>query len=73
MTAPLRILTVDFEDWFHILDNPSTSSPESWENFSINMPNKTKYLECINYPYQSIDSGLYYEKISNKNHDLYIF
>ena len=39
---------------------------KSWENFSINMPNKTNYLECINYPYQSIDSSLYYEKISNK-------
>jgi len=30
----MKILTFDIEDWFHILDNPSTSSPESWENFS---------------------------------------
>tara|TARA_Y100001970_G_scaffold199276_1_gene242417 strand:+ start:1641 stop:2708 length:1068 start_codon:yes stop_codon:yes gene_type:complete len=39
---------------------------KSWENFSINVPGKTNYLECKNYPYQSIDSGLFYEKINNK-------
>jgi len=39
---------------------------KSWQNFSINIPNKTKYLECNDYPYQSIDSGLFYEKIINK-------
>ena len=39
---------------------------KSWENFSINVPGKTNYLECINYPYQSIDSGLFYKKINNK-------
>ena len=37
-----------------------------WHNFSINIPNKTKYLKCDNYPYQSIDSGLFYKKIINK-------
>ena len=39
---------------------------KSWQDFSINIPNKTKYLECNDYPYQSIDSGLFYEKIINK-------
>ena len=39
---------------------------KSWENFSINIPKKTNHLECINYPYQSVDSGLFYEKINNK-------
>ena len=39
---------------------------KSWENFSINVPGKTNYLECRDYPYQSIDSGLFYEKINNK-------
>ena len=39
---------------------------KSWQNFSINIPKKTKYLECSDYPYQSIDSGLFYEKIINK-------
>ena len=39
---------------------------KSWKNFSINVPGKTNYLECKNYPYQSIDSGLFYEKINNR-------
>ena len=39
---------------------------KNWQNFSINIPNKTKYLKCNDYPYQSIDSGLFYEKIINK-------
>ena len=39
---------------------------KSWEHFSINIPGKTNHLQCKNYPYQSIDSGLFYEKINNK-------
>ena len=39
---------------------------KSWENFSINITNKTNHLECKDYPYQSIDSGLFYKKINNK-------
>ena len=39
---------------------------KSWENFSINVPGKTNYLECNHFPYQSIDSGLFYEKIIKK-------
>ena len=49
---------------------------KSWKNFSINISDKTNYLECINYPYQSIDSGLYYEKINsrlNKNKNISFF
>ena len=38
---------------------------KSWKNFSINIPNKTKFLECDKLPYQSIDSGLFYEKINS--------
>ena len=38
---------------------------KSWKNFSINIPGNTKHLECNNFPYQSIDSGLFYEKINN--------
>ena len=29
---------------------------KSWDNFSINIPSKTKFLECNKLPYQSIDS-----------------
>jgi lycopene beta-cyclase len=39
---------------------------KNWDNFSINIPNKTNHLKCNSYPYQSIDSGLFYEKINNK-------
>jgi len=39
---------------------------KSWENFSINIPNKINHLECKDYPYQSIDSGLFYKKINDK-------
>ena len=39
---------------------------KSWKNFTINIPKKTNHLECANYPYQSVDSGLFYEKINNK-------
>ena len=39
---------------------------KSWKNFTINIPKKTNHLECENYPYQSIDSGLFYEKINNR-------
>ncbi len=35
----------------------------SWSNFSVNIPDQTKYVQCDNLPYQSIDSGLFYEKI----------
>ena len=37
---------------------------KNWENFSINIPNNTKHLECVNYPYQAINSELFY---NNKN------
>ena len=49
---------------------------KSWDNFSINIPNNTNYLECKDYPYQSIDSGLFYKKINNKlkeNKNIYFF
>ena len=39
---------------------------KSWEHFTINIPGKTNHLQCRDYPYQSIDSGLFYEKINNK-------
>lgn len=29
----MKILTIDLEDWFHILDNESTALPETWNKF----------------------------------------
>ena len=39
---------------------------KNWENFSINIPSKTNHLKCNIYPYQSVDSGLFYKKINNE-------
>ncbi len=39
---------------------------KNWTNFSINITGNTNHLECNSYPYQSVDSGLFYEKINNK-------
>ena len=39
---------------------------KSWDSFSINIPNKSKQVECESLPYQSIDSGLFYKKTLNK-------
>jgi lycopene beta-cyclase len=39
---------------------------KNWDNFSINIPNKTNHQECNMYPYQSVDSGLFYNKINSK-------
>ena len=49
---------------------------KSWNNFSINSPNETKYLECKATPYQTIDSGLFYQKIITKlkqNKNIFFF
>ena len=55
--------------WKVIPHNFDDCVKKNWKNFSINLPNKTKYVECKNYPYQSIDSGLFYEKINTKLKD----
>jgi len=52
--------------WKVIPHNFDDCVKKNWQNFSINVPAKTKHLECSNYPYQSIDSGLFYKKIIKK-------
>ena len=39
---------------------------KSWSDFSINIPKYTNFIKCGTTPYQSIDSGLFYEKILNR-------
>ena len=39
---------------------------KTWKDFSINVSNKTNYINCSKTPYQTIDSGLFYKKIINK-------
>ena len=39
---------------------------KEWNKFTIKIPNKTKIIECNDNPYQTIDSGLFYDKILKK-------
>ena len=39
---------------------------KNWKEFSIKKPSSSKVIRCDNFPYQSIDSGLFYNKIINK-------
>ena len=52
--------------WKVINHNFDDCVKKSWKNFSINSLTGTKHLQCDNYPYQSIDSGLFYKKTINK-------
>ena len=49
---------------------------KNWKNFSINVTGKTNHLKCDEYPYQSIDSSLFYKKINEKiksNKNIFFF
>ena len=59
--------------WKVVTHNFDDCVKKSWENFSVNVPKKTNHLECAIYPYQSVDSGLFYEKIINKLKKIKIF
>ena len=39
-----HILTVDLEDWFHLLDNPETKRPEQWSKFESRIESNTDRL-----------------------------
>ena len=49
---------------------------KSWKNFSVNTATDTKFIECSDFPYQSIDSALFYKKIISKlkkNKNIYFY
>jgi|TARA_B100001741_G_scaffold313368_1_gene319279 lycopene beta-cyclase len=49
---------------------------KSWNKFSIKIPSDSKIIRCDNFPYQSIDSGAFYEKINeklSKNKNIHFF
>ncbi len=49
---------------------------KNWNEFSIKTPSGSKIIKCDNFPYQSIDSGLFYSKINNslkKNNNIKFF
>ena len=39
---------------------------KSWKEFSIKTSSDSKIIKCDNFPYQSIDSGLFYKKINDR-------
>ena len=52
--------------WKVVHHNFDDCVKKNWNNFSINITGKTNYLECKDFPYQSIDSGLFYKKINTR-------
>ena len=49
---------------------------KSWNNFTVNSTSKSQELYSKEFPYQSIDSGLFYEKIIqelSKNNKIHFF
>jgi lycopene beta-cyclase len=49
---------------------------KSWNNFSVKTSAKSKNIKCDNFPYQSIDSGLFYNKIISrlkKNKNIFFY
>ena len=39
---------------------------KNWKEFSIKTPSDSKVIKCDNFPYESIDSGLFYNKINDR-------
>jgi len=39
---------------------------KSWEEFSIKTSSNSKVINCSSFPYQSIDSGIFYKKINER-------
>ena len=38
---------------------------KSWKEFSIKTSSDSKVIKCDNFPYQTIDSGFFYNKINS--------
>ena len=52
--------------WKVVPHNFDDCVEKNWENFTINIPSNTQYLQCNQHPYQSINSGIFYKKINEK-------
>ena len=45
----MNILTIDLEEWFHILNNPTTDNESSWDNFEFRLrENLDRVLNLLN-------------------------
>jgi polysaccharide deacetylase family protein (PEP-CTERM system associated) len=40
----MRVLTFDVEDWFHVLDNPSTDTPDAWPRLPSRVERNTERI-----------------------------
>ena len=56
--------------WKVINHNFNDCVKKTWNNFSIKTSSKSKNIQCNKFPYESIDSGLFYKKI-NENLIIY--
>ena len=52
--------------WKVIPHNFEDCVKKSWKEFSIKTPSDSKIINCDNFPYQSVDSGLFYNKVNEK-------
>jgi len=52
--------------WKVVNHNFDDCVKKSWNNFSVKTSTKSKNIKCDNFPYQSIDSGLFYKKINDR-------
>ena len=52
--------------WKVINHNFDDCVKKNWYNFSIKTSGKSKIIKCDNFQYQSIDSGLFYKKITER-------
>jgi len=52
--------------WKVVPHNFEDCVKKNWKEFSIKTPSDSKVIKCNNFPYQSIDSGLFYEKINDR-------
>ena len=52
--------------WKVIPHNFEGCVKKSWKEFSIKTPSDSKVIKCDNFPYQTIDSGFFYNKINKR-------
>ena len=66
----MRILTVDVEDWFHILDNPATNGEKNWLKFQSRVEDQTLRLLDLFQTYDRIGTFFILGYIARKFPDL---
>ena len=52
--------------WKVVPHNFEDCVKKSWKEFSVKATSESKIIKCDNFPYQSIDSGLFYKKINDR-------